>query len=47
MPSISCSATNRSKIRLTEWRCLRGASRSTRNIASIAGLQGTRRESHE
>lgn len=44
MPSTSCSVTRRSKTRFLVCRCLRGASRSARNIASMAGLNGSSRD---
>ena len=41
---MPCSAISRSKIRFTVCCCLRGASKSARSIASIAGLNGSSRD---
>ena len=40
-PSPSCSSTSRANTRRAVCRCLGGASRSARNMASIAGWNGS------
>jgi len=42
-PTAPCSSSSRAQIRRAVWRCFFGASRSLRNMASIAVLKGSTR----